>query len=393
MLALPVVRLKKDRARSARGGHPWLFSGAFSDLPELEAGSLCRVEDEAGAFVAVGYVNPGRSLAVRLLSWSEIESIQELLERRIDAALALRAGCIADDTDAYRVVASEGDFLPGLIVDRYAGVLVVQVHTAGMERLLERIVDILVARLAPTSILERSDIPARREEGLPMRKRHLWGAPLGDEVEIREHGLRYGVQPESGQKTGFFLDQRLNRQRVRARAAGRSVLNCFAYTGGFGVAAWAGGATAVTHVESSEPAVQLLRANLQRNGFDAETVVHGDAIDHLRRQRSSGRKYDLIVLDPPAFAKKKHQVEGALRGYKEINRQAFELLTPGGELFTFSCSQYVDAVLFKKVVFGAAADTACEVQLLERLGHAPDHPVSLAHPEGEYLKGLHLRRL
>lgn len=392
MLVLPIVRLKKDRARTARGGHPWLFSGAFEELPRLEAGSLCRVEDAAGAFVAVGYVNPGRSLAVRLLAWQEIDSVQDLLERRIDAALALRASDISEDTNAYRVIASEGDFLPGLIVDRYADVLVVQVHTAGMERLLDRVVAILVSRLQPASILERSDIPARREEGLPMRKRLLWGAELGAEVEIREHGLRFGVQPESGQKTGFFLDQRANRQRVRARAAGRRVLNAFAYTGGFGVAAWAGGALAVTNVESSEPAVQLLHSNLQRNGFDDSAVVRGDAIEFVRKQRHAGQKYDLIVLDPPAFAKKKHQVEGALRGYKEINRQALELLTPGGELFTFSCSQYVDPPLFKKVVFGAAADASSEIQLLERLGHAADHPVSLAHPEGEYLKGLHLRR-
>jgi 23S rRNA (cytosine1962-C5)-methyltransferase len=390
VLALPVVRLKKERSKSARAGHPWLFSGAFAALPALEPGSLCRVEDERGALVGIGYAHPARSLAVRLLAWTEVESIQELLEQRIDSALALRRDLA--DTDALRLVNSEGDLLPGLVVDRYADVLVLQVQTAGMERLLDRVVDILQARLEPRSIYERSDIPVRREEELPMRKRLVRGEPLPAEVEIHEHGLRYGVQPETGQKTGFFLDQRDNRWRVRARAAGRRVLNCFAYTGAFGVAARAGGAAAVTSVESSEAAVAALRRNFDRNGFAPGDVVHGDAFDFLRRKHSEGARYDLVVLDPPAFAKRKHQVEAALRGYKEINRQALELLAPGGELFTFSCSQAVDASTFRGVLFAAAAEGGIRTQVLDRLGAPADHPVSLAHAEGEYLKGLHLRR-
>ncbi len=393
MLVLPVVRLKKERSKSARAGHPWLFSGAFETLPDLDPGSLCRVEDEFGKFVAVGYANPSRSLAVRLLAWHEIESIQELLEVRIDAALQLRAAVIPPETDAYRLVASEGDLLSGLIVDRYADVLVTQIQTAGMERLRDRVVEILVSRLHPRTIYERSDIPVRREEDLPMRKGVVAGEPLADEIEIRELGLRYGVQPDAGQKTGFFLDQRDNRARVRARAAGRRVLNCFAYTGAFGIAAQAGGATAVTSVESSEAAVALLRRNAARNGFEAGEVVQGDAFDFLRDAQRQGTRYDLVVLDPPAFAKKKHQVEAALRGYKEINRQALEILAPGGELFTFSCSQYVDMVAFRRMAFAAAAEAGAAVQVLDRLGAPADHPVALAHAEGEYLKGLHLRRL
>jgi 23S rRNA (cytosine1962-C5)-methyltransferase len=393
VLALPVLRLKRDRAKTARAGHPWVFSGAFDALPELEPGSLCRVEDDKGAFVAVGYANPSRSLAVRILSWTEIEGIETLLEERIDAALRLRAGWIPADTNAYRLVCSEGDFLPGLVVDRYADVLVVQVQTAGMERLLDRIVEILVDRVRPVTIYERSDIPVRREEGLPMRKRVLVGEDLPDEVLIREHGLEYGVQPDAGQKTGFFLDQRDNRARVRDRATGRRVLNCFAYTGAFSVAAMKGGATSIHSVESSEPATVLLQRNLERNGFPAGHVVHGDAFDFLRNAYRSGQRWDLVVLDPPAFAKKRHQLEPALRGYKEINRQALELLAPGGELFTFSCSQYVDPTEFKKVLFASAAEAGVHVQLLARLGHPADHPVNLAHAEGEYLKGFHLRRL
>jgi 23S rRNA (cytosine1962-C5)-methyltransferase len=390
LLALPVVRLKKERAKSARAGHPWLFSGAFEALPALEPGSLCRVEDDHGGLVGIGYAHPARSLAVRILAWGEVESIQALLEQRIDAALALRRELAG--TDAMRLVNSEGDLLPGLVVDRYAGVLVLQVQTAGMERLRDRVVDILAARLEPRSIYERSDMPVRREEELPMRKGLLRGAPLDPEVEIAEHGLRYGVQPESGQKTGFFLDQRDNRARVRGRAAGRRVLNCFAYTGAFGVAARAGGAAAVTSVESSETAIAGLRRNFERNGFDAGDVVHGDAFEFLRRRHAEGARYDLVVLDPPAFAKRKHQVESALRGYKEINRQGLELLAPGGELFTFSCSQFVDATAFRGVLFAAAAEAGIRLQVLDRLGAPLDHPVALAHSEGEYLKGLHLRR-
>jgi len=393
VLALPVLRLKPERAKSARAGHPWLFSGAFAALPALEPGSLCRIEDDKGAFVAVGYANPSRSLAVRLLAWHEVANVQELLEERIDAALRLRQSCIPPDTDAYRLVCGEGDLLPGLIVDRYADVLVVQVQTAGMERLLDRVVEILLDRLAPVTIYERSDIPVRREEGLPMRKRLIAGDPLPPEVEIREHGLRFGVQPELGQKTGFFLDQRDNRARVRARARDRRVLNCFAYTGAFSVAARAGGARQVKSVESSEAAIQLLQRNLQRNELPPDEAVHGDAFDVLRAAQRSGERFDLVILDPPAFAKKRHQVEPALRGYKEINRQALEILSPGGELFTFSCSQYVDATELKKVVFAAAAEAGIHAQLLARLGHPLDHPVNLAHSEGEYLKGFHIRRL
>jgi len=393
MLVLPVLRLKKERAEPARGGHPWLFSGAFEAIPALDPGSLCRIEDAAGGFVAVGYVNPSRSLAVRLLAWREIDSVDALLDARLDAAITLRAGTIPPDTDAYRLIASEGDFLPGLIVDRYADVLVMQVQTAGMERLRDRVVEMLDARLHPRTIYERSDIPIRREEDLPMRKGVLRGAELPEEIAIHEHGRTYFVQPQSGQKTGFFLDQREHRNRVERRATGRRVLNCFAYTGGFSLAAWKGGAAAVTSIESSEPAVTLLRRNLAHAGYESERIVHGDAFQFLREARRGQERYDLVILDPPAFAKKKHQVESAVRGYKEINLQALEVLAPGGEMFTFSCSQYIDPVLFKKVVFGAAADARASVQLLERLGHPIDHPVSMSHPEGEYLKGLHLRRL
>ncbi len=393
MLTLPVLRLKEGRDRPARAGHPWVFSGAFESMPPLEPGSLCRVEDAKGRFVAVGYANPKRSLAVRLLAWEEIDDVAALLRQRVRAALALRQSCIGGDTNAYRLMCSEGDFLPGVIVDRYADVLVVQLTTAGADRLRERLVAVLVVELLPASIFERSDVPVRREENLPTRQGLLWGRALPEPLEIHENGLRFLVQPESGQKTGFYLDQRDNRARLRQRAHGRRVLNCFAYTGAFTVAAWAGGASQVTSVESGEAGLELLRRNAERNGFAAGEVVHGDVFEVLRSQRQAGQRYDLVVLDPPAFAKKKHQVEAARRGYKDINVLALQLLAPEGELFTFSCSQYVDAVQFKMTVFEAAANAGTRAQLLSHLGPGCDHPVSVSHLEGEYLKGLHLRRL
>ncbi|UCE01868.1 MAG: class I SAM-dependent rRNA methyltransferase [Candidatus Latescibacterota bacterium] len=393
MLTLPVVRLKKGRERPARAGHPWLFSGAFDALPQVEPGSLCRIEDASGRFIAVGYANPERNLAVRVLAWEEVEDVTDLVRSRIQAAVALRRSCVPADTDAYRVVCSEGDFLPGLVVDRYADVVILQVLTAGMERLLDRIVEIVIEELAPRTLFERSDVPARREERLPLRRRLVWGEELPESVEVYENGLRYLVQPDVGQKTGFYLDQRDNRRRVRSRARDRRVLNCFAYTGAFSVAALAGGASRVTSVESSAPSFELLRRNLALNEYPEGEIVHGDVFDVLRSKRSAGERYDLVILDPPAFAKKRHQRESARRGYKEINLQALQLLAPGGELFTFSCSQYVDAVQFKMAVFEAAANAGTRAQLLAALGPGCDHPVSVSHLEGEYLKGLHLRRV
>lgn len=393
MLTLPVLRLKKGRERPARAGHPWLFSGAFDAIPAVEPGSLCRIEDGNGRFVAIGYANPQRSLAVRVLAWEEIDDVTPLIRDRVRRAAAHRKRTVPADTNAYRVLNSEGDFLPGIVLDRYAGVLVLQVLTAGAERLLDRLLPILVEELEPGSIFERSDVPARREEGLPSRRRLLWGKPLPREVEVLENGLRYCVRPDDGQKTGFYLDQRDNRQRLRACALERRVLNCFAYTGAFSVAAYAGGARHVTSVESSAAGVELLQRNLQLNGFDCGDIVHDDAFEVLRRKRQDGMRYDLIVLDPPAFAKKRHQVDSARRGYKEVNVQALQLLEPDGELFTFSCSQYLDPLQFKKCVFEAAANAGIRAQLLAQLGPGSDHPVSVSHLEGEYLKGVHLRRV
>jgi len=393
MSTTAVIRLKKGREKPARAGHPWLFSGAFEALPDLEPGTLVQVEDTRGKFVAFGYANPKQSLSVRLLAWEPVNDIVALVRKRIQVAADLRRRMANDNTNAFRVLNGEGDLLPGLVVDRYNDVLVVQVLTAGMERLLEVALDALQEEWQPRCIYERSDVPARREENLPMRKRLLRGEELADGVEILENGLRFLVQPDSGQKTGFYLDQRDNRQRTERAAAGRRVLNCFAYTGGFSVAAGRGGAASITSIESSAPAVELLKRNMQANGLDEGTVLQEDVFELLRKLQEAGNRYDLIILDPPAFAKKRHQIDSARRGYKDINLRALQLLEPGGELLTFSCSQYLDTLTFRKTIFEAVMDAHVRAQILEVLGHAWDHPVSVSHLEGEYLKGLHLRRV
>ena len=225
-----------------------------------------------------------------------------------------------------------------------------------------------------------------------MRRRVLRGDALPESIEIAENGMVFHVQPDAGQKTGFYLDQRENRSRARAVARGRRVLNCFAYTGGFSVAASLGGALDVTSVESSAPATALLKRNLAANGCSEGTVLQDDVFDVLRKLKDAGDRFGLIVLDPPAFAKKRHQVESARRGYKDINLLALQLLEPGGQLLTFSCSQYLDTATFRKTIFEASMDAGIRAQILGILGNTWDHPVSVSHLEGEYLKGLHLRR-
>jgi len=393
MAATVVLRLKKGREKPARAGHPWLFSGAFDELPQIEPGSLVQVEDSRGKFIAFGYANPKQSLCVRLLAWQPVEDVPAFIRKRIADAADLRRRFASADTNAYRVVNGEGDLLPGLVVDRYADVLVVQVLTAGMERLLDTVVDALQEEWQPRTIYERSDVPARREEKLEMRQRVLRGEELPESVQISENGMTFQVQPGVGQKTGFYLDQRENRQIARRIAKGRRVLNCFAYTGGFSVAAALGGAMAVTSVESSAPAVALLKQHLAANGCDEGTVLQEDVFEVLRKLKDAGDRFDMIILDPPAFAKKRHQVDSARRGYKDINLRALQLLEPGGQLLTFSCSQYLDTATFRKTIFEATMDVGVRAQILGVLGNAWDHPVSVSHLEGEYLKGLHLRRV
>jgi 23S rRNA (cytosine1962-C5)-methyltransferase len=293
-----------------------------------------------------------------------------------------------------RLVHGESDGLPGLVVDRYADVLAVQFLSAGAERWREEILDALAQATGCEAIYERSEAEVRKLEGLPPRAGFARGNKAASRCPIAEYGLNFRVDVEQGQKTGFFLDQRENRQRVRALAAGRAVLDSFCYSGGFAIAALAGGATRVTAVESSLPALDVAKENLAANALDSSRIefVYADVFKHLRTLRDQGAKYGLIVLDPPKFAPTAAQAKNAARAYKDVNLLAFKLLAPGGLLATFSCSGGVPAPLFQSIVAGAAVDAGAEAKILERFGAAADHPVALEFPEGEYLKGLLVAR-
>jgi len=311
--------------------------------------------------------------------------------RRIQRALALREALPARrHTNALRLVHGESDGLPGLIVDRYADVLVAQFLAAGVERWRDPILDALSELTAAEAIFERSDAEVRKLEALPARVGFARGNRNASRCPIVEYGLNFHVDVEQGQKTGFFLDQRENRQRVRELAAGREVLDGFCYTGGFSIAALAGGARRITAIESSAPALEVARENLAANPFDAARVhfVHGDVFAQLRTLRDRAAQFQMVVLDPPKFAPSAAQVKNAARAYKDINLLALKLLAPGGLLATFSCSGGVSAELFQSIVAGAALDAGADAKIVERFGAAADHPVALEFPEGEYLKGL-----
>ena len=383
--------LKKGRERSLRRRHPWIFSGAV-EKASGKAGETLEVRDAAGKFVARAAYSPKSQIRARVWSFDAAEQIDAAFFRnRVQKALALREGLpAARHTNALRLINGESDGLPGLVVDRYADVLVAQFLAAGVERWRDVILDSLTELSGCEAIFERSDAEVRKLEGLEARVGFARGNRNATRCPIVEHGLNYRVDVEQGQKTGFFLDQRENRQRVRALAAGREVLDGFSYTGGFAINALAGGAKRITAVESSAPALEVAKENLAANPLDASRVefVQADVFKQLRALRDQNAKFDLVVLDPPKFAPTAAQVKKAARAYKDINLWALKLLAPGGLLATFSCSGAVPADLFQSIVAGAALDAGGDVKIIERFGAAADHPVAIEFPEGEYLKGL-----
>jgi 23S rRNA (cytosine1962-C5)-methyltransferase len=383
--------LKAGREKSLLRRHPWIFSGAVARVDgEPDMGGTVAVRTSGGAFLAWGAYNPRSQIVARVWSWSEQETPGPALLRALLArAIAMRRDQLAD-AQAVRLVHGESDGMPGLVVDRYGSVLVLQVSSAGAARWRDAIADGLVALTGVRDVFERSDADVLALEGLALQVGVLRGAAPHDPLIVEEHGLKLAVSVQRGHKTGFYLDQRDNRQLLRALSAGREVLDCFCYTGGFALNALAGGARRVTAVDSSAEALAAARHNLQRNGLDAGRVecVEADVFQWLRRLRNEGRRYDLIVLDPPKFAPTAALAERAARGYKDINLLALKLLAPGGLLATFSCSGGVPRELFQKILAGAAADAGIDAQILRWLSAAPDHPVALNFPEGEYLKGL-----
>ena len=392
--------LKPGREKSLLRRHPWVFSGAVERAENTgDAGETVKIVTNDGRFLAWGAFNPSSQIRARVWSFEEPRPPgPDLIREKIRAALALRRARIGArinvDTDALRLVHAESDGLPGVIADRYAATLVVQLLSAGAERWRST----LVAQLAELSgcerVYERSDAEARQLEGLPARDGWASGAAGEPVVEIREHGLRYAVDVAHGQKTGFYLDQRDNRARVGELSRDREVLNCFCYTGGFTLSALAGGARSVLSVDSSAAVLRAAQANAERNGLAAAAQwLQGDVFRVLRELNAQQRRFDLIVLDPPKFAPTAKDAERAARGYKDINLNALRLLRPGGLLATFSCSGGVSPELFQKIVAGAAADAPASLLLRERRWAAPDHPVLVEFPEGEYLKGLLLERV
>ena len=393
--------LKKGRERSLKRRHPWIFSGAV-EKGGGKPGETVQVRDASGQPLALAAYSPKSQIRARVWTFDATESVDiSFFRNRIQRALALREALpAAKHTNALRVVNGESDGLPGLVVDRYADVLVAQFLAAGVEQWRDPILDSLSEISACEAIFERSDAEVRKLEGLEPRVGWARGANAkalagsgnrdAGRCPILEHGLNFRVDVEQGQKTGFFLDQRENRQRVRALAAGRDVLDGFCYTGGFSIAALAGGARRVTAVESSKDAIQIARENLAANPLDASKIefLQADVFSQLRTLRDKNAKFDLIVLDPPKFAPTAAQVKNAARAYKDINLWALKLLAPGGLLATFSCSGGVSAELFQSIVAGAALDAGAEAKIIERFTAAADHPVALEFPEGEYLKGL-----
>ena len=383
--------LKKGREKSLKRRHPWIFSGAV-EKASGKAGETVEVRDSAGKAIALAAFSPKSQIRARVWTFNPEEEVDAAFFRaRIEKALALReALAVAKHTNALRLVNGESDGLPGLIVDRYADVLVAQFLAAGVERWRDPILDLLKDISGCEAIFERSDAEVRKLEGLEARIGFARGNRNASRCPIIEHGLNFRVDVEQGQKTGFFLDQRENRQRVRALAAGREVLDGFSYTGGFSIAALAGGAKRVTAVESSAPALEVARENLAANPLDASQVefVQADVFSYLRTLRDRNERFGLIVLDPPKFAPSAAQVQKAARAYKDINLWALKLLAPGGLLATFSCSGGISAELFQSIVAGAAVDAGGEAKIIERFGAAADHPVALEFPEGDYLKGL-----
>jgi 23S rRNA (cytosine1962-C5)-methyltransferase len=385
--------LKPERDYSVTRRHPWIFSGAVARVDGAPApGETVAVQAADGQALGWGAWSPSSQMRVRLWSFDPAESVAEaFFEARLARAIAGRGALLAADaSDAWRLVNAESDGLPGTIVDRYGDWLVCQFTTAGSER-WKAVVVAALQRLWPCAgIFERSDAESRAHEGLPAAVGLLAGREPPERIEIREHGCRYLVDVRAGHKTGFYLDQRDNRACVAPFATGGDMLNVFAYTGGFGIAAAMAGALSVTHVELSAEALELARANTALNicdGGNAEFVA-GNAFEVLRKFRDSRRAFDLIVLDPPKFADARKHLMAACRGYKDINLLAFKLLRPGGVLATFSCSGLLTPDLFRKVVMDAAVDARRDVQVLRRLQQASDHPEGLCFPEGLYLKGL-----
>lgn len=396
------ITLKPGKEKSLLRRHPWIFPTAIDRIdgkPEEKnkPGATAVVQSASGQFLARAAYSPQSQIRARVWSFNENEAVDHaLIKRRVKKALAYRLAAVKD-TDAIRLIFGEADGFPGLVVDWYGGAnghVVCQFQSAGVETWKVPIVQALMAETGCPNVYERSDASVREREGLPLVTGTLAGAEPPAETLVTENGVRYAVDIRTGHKTGFYIDQRDNRRLVMEHAAGRDVLNCFCYTGGFSLAALKGGASSVVSIDSSGEALAIGQRNVALNGFDASRAEWWDAdvFKTLRTLREQGKSFDLIVLDPPKFASSPGQVERAARAYKDINLLGFQLLRQGGLLFTYSCSGAISADLFQKIVAGAANDAKVDAYILRRLSAGVDHPMTTSFPEGEYLKGLMLQK-
>jgi len=387
------VKLQQGREKSLLRRHPWVFSGAIdSEVGNPKPGETVDVVDSKGKWLARGAYSPLSKIRVRIWTWNQDEKVDEnFLEERVRLAIGMRKALkISDETNAIRLIHGESDRLPGFIVDQYNDALVMQVLSAGAEIWREVVADSLMKVTGAKGIFERSDVDVRTLEGLEPRTGILRGE-VPEKIVIEENQLQFFVNLQNGQKTGFYVDQRRNRQMLRElMPEAADVLNCFCYTGAFSVYALAGGASSVISIDSSKDALTIAEENLGINGFGEANAewMEADVFKQLRKFRDSRQTFDVIILDPPKFAPTSALAQRASRGYKDINLLALKLLRPGGLLFTYSCSGGISADLFQKIVAGAALDAGVHAKIINKMVQGEDHPVSLDFPEGMYLKGL-----
>ncbi|RAJ34368.1 23S rRNA (cytosine1962-C5)-methyltransferase [Pedobacter cryoconitis] len=392
------VVLKKGKEKAVHQKHPWVFSGAIDKVKGNPLnGEVIKVLAADQSFLAYGYYNGQSRVAVRLLEWEEDNIIDKAwYEVRLKDAIASRAHLLSDQqTNTCRLVFSEADYLPGLIVDKYADYLSLQILSAGMENVKAELIEILIAELNPIGIFDKSDANARTHENLEVSQGLLWGETPPEFIEVKENGVRYHINIADGQKSGFYCDQRDNREILAAYTKDKEVLDCFCYSGGFTLNSLKHGAKHVTSVDSSALAMETLKHNLGLNGFmeHQQTSVQSDVNKQLRVFKEDGRLFDVIVLDPPKYAPSRSALDRAARAYKDLNRLGMLLLKKGGILATYSCSGAVDLETFKQIIAWAALDAGREVQIIKQFHQPEDHPVRISFPEGEYLKGLLLRVL
>ncbi|MFA5245497.1 MAG: class I SAM-dependent rRNA methyltransferase [Pedobacter sp.] len=387
------VRLRKGKEKAVKQMHPWVFSGAIEHVKgKPENGDIVMVTDNKNDFLAFGFYNNTSRVAVRLLEWNlETEINESWWRKKIRTAVKLRESLHNEDTNTYRLIFSEADYLPGLIVDRYADFLSVQILTSGIERIKHILLDELQELLKPIGIFDRSDASARAHEGLEASSGGiLMGIEPPEFVSVKENGIFYQVNIAEGQKSGFYCDQRDNRRIVAEYVKGKKVLDCFSYSGGFSLNAMKKGASHVISVDSSALALETLKRNMEINSFKdiPHQLIQSDVNKQLRAFRESNEKFDMIILDPPKYAPSRSALTKASRAYKDLNRTAMLLLNDGGLLATYSCSGAVDISLFKQILAWAALDAGKEVQFIQQFCQPADHPVRSSFPEGEYLKGL-----